>query len=309
MGWRQTVTRRIPRRMVLAFARRYVAGASLESGLEHADALWRDRRLRSTLDVLGESIHDEALSRHALALYQQAAHAAAGRPWVSLSIKPGHFGHYVRPGLAEPQIAALAETCQAQGTRLTIDMEDLDLTDETLRLYRALKPRFPVLGTVLQARLFRTEHDLEALAGLDARVRLCLGVYEVPPDVGHTRKPAAKRNLLRLLPRLLDVAGVVELATHDEQVIAEARELFARRGIDRSRVEFQMLLGVPRRRLQDELVAEGWSVRLYVPFADSWNDAVAYLRRRLAESPSLALLVVRNLLAGDAARAAPPERP
>jgi hypothetical protein len=57
-----------------------------------------------------------------------------------------------------------------------------------------------------------------------------------------------------------------------------------------------MLLGVPRVALQNELVAAGHAVRLYLPFAESWEDGLAYLRRRLAESPSMALLVARNLL-------------
>jgi proline dehydrogenase len=110
------------------------------------------------------------------------------------------------------------------------------------------------------------------------------------------RKAEAKENLLRLLPRLLDTADVVEIATHDRGVIARAREILAEKHVPRERVEFQMLLGVPRAELQADLVAAGWTVRLYVPYADSWSEAVAYLRRRLAESPSMALLVARNLL-------------
>jgi hypothetical protein len=35
-----------------------------------------------------------------------------------------------------------------------------------------------------------------------------------------------------------------------------------------------------------------------VPFAEAWDDAVAYLRRRLAESPSLAVHVMRNVFRG-----------
>jgi proline dehydrogenase len=300
MHWRYRVTNRIPARLVLAFARRYVAGASLDDALRTADELWESRHIRSTLDVLGEHVASPEQAKGALASYLRAAAQVAARPHVSLSIKPGHFGHYVAPALCKSQVRELAERCRVGGTRLTIDMEDVDLTDATLGLYRQLKPEYPNLGVVLQARLFRTADDVESLAGLDARVRLCIGVYDVPAGLGHVRKTDAKENLLRLLPRLLDVAAAVELATHDEQVLDRARRLLEERTIPRDRVEFQMLLGVPRERVQDELVAAGWPVRLYVPFAESWADATAYLRRRLAESPSMALLVLRNLVSrGD----------
>lgn len=296
MSFRTWLAERIPAAAVKVAAGPYVAGDSLEAALACADRLWKERGIRTTLDVLGENVTSEARARHAGDLYLEAAERVVERPHVSLSIKPGHFGFHVRTSLLEQLVRRLATTCQRQGTRLTLDMEDRDLTDATLELYRALRPEFDVLGTVLQTKLFRTERDLESLAGLGARVRLCIGVYDVPPSAGYPRKADAKRNLLRLLPRALDLLDVVEIATHDQAVIAAARALLAGRDVAPERVEFQMLMGVPRRRLQDDLGAAGYDVRLYVPFAESWDDAVAYLRRRLAESPSTALLVATNLV-------------
>ena len=235
----------------------------------------------------------------ALEAYLHAAAGAAERPHVSLSFKPGHFGHHVDPALCERQVRALAAHCETQGTRLTIDMEDVDVTDAALDLYRRLKPEFHGLGIVLQSKLFRTAADVESLQGLGARVRLCLGAYDVSADAGHRDRAEAKANFLRLLPRLLDVAAIVEIATHDAAVIDRTRELLVQRNVPRERVEFQMLLGVPRRKLQDALVADGGAVRLYVPYAESWDDATAYLRRRLVETPSLAGLVLRNLFGGE----------
>lgn len=304
--WSRRLLERLPDRLVLTFARPYVAGPSLDDALRRADELWNQRRLRSTLDVLGEQVSTVDSARRALDSYLRAADAAASRPYVSLSAKPSHLGHGVSAELAAEQLRALAERAGAGGTELTIDMEDTDLTDATLALYRRLKPDFPQLGTVLQSRLFRTADDVESLAGLDARVRVCIGAYDVPASVGHGSRAAAKAALLRLLPRMLELFAVVELATHDPRLIAEARALAAQRR-DRARIEFQMLLGVPRARLQDELVAAGHDVRLYVPYAESWNEALGYLRRRLAERPAMVVPVLRNL----AAREGPhrPERP
>ena len=297
-GWSRRLIERLPDRLVLAFARPYVAGPSLDDALRRADELWEQRRLRSTLDVLGEQVSTVEAARRARDSYLRAADAVASRPYVSLSAKPSHLGHGVSPELAAEQFRALAERAAAHGTALTIDMEDTDLTDATLDLYRRLKPDFPLLGTVLQTRLFRTADDVESLAGLDARVRACIGAYDVPAALGHPRRREAKTALLQLLPRMLELFAVVELATHDAGVIAGARALVAEHP-GRARVEYQMLLGVPRARLQDELLAAGHDVRLYVPYAESWDEALGYLRRRLAERPAMALPVLRNLAAHE----------
>jgi proline dehydrogenase len=293
---RHWLAERLPAAGVRAAAAPYVAGDSLEAALRCADQLWDASGIRTTLDVLGEHVTSAEKARRAGDTYLRAAEQVADRPWASLSVKPGQFGFHVSPALLEELTRELAARCQAQQTRLTLDMEDRDLTTATLDLYRRLRPEFDVLGMVLQTRLFRTERDLETLAGLGARVRLCIGVYEVPPSAGHRSNQQAKDNLLRLLPRALDLLEVVELATHDETVIARARELLKQRKTPRARVEFQMLMGVPRQRVQEDLLGHGHDVRLYVPFTESWDDGVAYLRRRLAESPSMALLVARNLL-------------
>ena len=42
--------------------------------------------------------------------------------------------------------------------------------------------------------------------------------------------------------------------------------------------------------------------RLYIPFALTWEDATAYLRRRMVESPGMHWLVLRNLLTAQRAR-------
>ena len=60
----------------------------------------------------------------------------------------------------------------------------------------------------------------------------------------------------------------------------------------RDRFEFQMLYGI-RRDLQRQLVAEGYRLRLYVPFGEAWYP---YFMRRLAERPANVLFLLRNLI-------------
>jgi proline dehydrogenase len=64
------------------------------------------------------------------------------------------------------------------------------------------------------------------------------------------------------------------------------------RGIAPERFEFQMLYGI-RRDLQQGLRAEGYNVRVYVPFGTFWYP---YFMRRLAESPSTLFFIPMSVL-------------
>jgi len=104
---------------------------------------------------------------------------------------------------------------------------------------------------------------------------------------------------LTLLRRLIAGGHSVEIATHDEALLRKCRRVLEELEVDRSRYEFQMLLGVPREAAQQRLVKEGHKVRLYIPFADNWTDAIAYLKRRMVENPSMAGMVLKNLFSPD----------
>lgn len=290
------VANAIPAYFVRVFAAPYVAGDSLEKALFKADELYRGQGILTTLDVLGEMEKEREPVRKAVDLYLETAAILKDRPHCTISVKPGHFGYYVDPQFCRENIEELAARCQAQGTGLTVDMEDTDLTDFTIGLYRDLKPKYPVLGTVLQSRLFRTEKDVDALDGLNAHIRLCIGIYNVPGSLAYTGRREMKENLLKLLRKLIERGHYVCVATHDTQYIVKAREILAEMKVPKERYEFQMLLGVPRDRVQHELVSSGEKVRLYVPFAVHWDDAIAYLRRRMIENPFMAGLVLKNLV-------------
>ena len=91
---------------------------------------------------------------------------------------------------------------------------------------------------------------------------------------------------------LLDSPVYHGLATHDEAMIAAAKSFAAEHSIAPAHFEFQMLFGV-RRDLQRQLVAEGYNVRVYIPFGREWYP---YFMRRLAERPANVLFIAKNLL-------------
>ncbi len=285
----------IPGRMIRLFGSRYVAGDSLERALEVADALYSERGIESTLDVLGESEETKDKVEKTIGLYLHAIETLEKRPYCSLSVKPGSFGYCVDQDYARSNMDKLASASQSAGREMTIDMEDTDLTDFTLDLYRELKPKYPLLGIVLQTRLFRTQADADTLKGLKARVRACIGIYNVSSDKAMQKKRDMKEKLLELIEKLFDDDHYVCIATHDLEYLEKARKIITDKKIPGDRYEFQMLLGIPRAGIQDKLVSEGERVRFYVPFAESWDDALAYLRRRMYANPSMSALVFKNL--------------
>lgn len=63
-------------------------------------------------------------------------------------------------------------------------------------------------------------------------------------------------------------------------------------GISPQEFEFQMLYGI-RRELQEKLVADGYQVRVYVPYGTAWYP---YFMRRLAERPANLWFFISNFL-------------
>jgi proline dehydrogenase len=99
------------------------------------------------------------------------------------------------------------------------------------------------------------------------------------------------RNYIELMKLLLDRGEYPAIATHDEKMIEQTKAYAAQKPIPPDRFEFQMLYGI-RRDLQRRLVAEGYRLRLYVPFGKAWYP---YFMRRLAERPANVFFLARHL--------------
>ena len=182
---------------------------------------------------------------------------------------------------------------ESYDTFVRLDMESSAYTDRTLqmfedRLYPAYKDN---VGIVLQSYLYRTAPDVERAIQLKCRVRLCKGAYKEPASVAFADKADVDRNYVKCVHALLDRGNYPGIATHDPAIIAEVKRYVAEKRIDQSRFEFQMLYGV-RRDLQEQLVREGYRMRVYVPFGTQWYP---YLMRRLAERPANVAFITGNI--------------
>jgi proline dehydrogenase len=270
---------------------RFVAGATT------ADAVRATRELVAsglavTLDYLGEdtlTAEQAAATRDAYLHLLSALVAAQLAPAAEVSLKLSALGQRFDEKLAHGYAAEVCAAAAAAGTTVTLDMEDHSTTDSTLDILARLRQDLPTVGVALQAYLRRTEADCRDLAGPGSRVRLCKGAYAEPESVAYQAKLEVDRSYVRCLSLLMSGEGYPMLATHDPRLVAIGED--RARWFDRApgEFEFQMLYGV-RPVEQLRLVAEGYTVRVYVPYGTRWYG---YLMRRLAERPANLALLAR----------------
>jgi proline dehydrogenase len=205
------------------------------------------------------------------------------------------MGMDLDPALAEGIVQRLTEHARSVDSFVRVDMEGTPYTQATLDLVHrlhALPGNQGRIGVVIQAYLFRSQADIEKLLSAGIRVRLCKGAYQEPANLAYAQKADVDQNFVRLMQILVSSGIYHGIATHDEAMIDATRKFVAEQKINRASFEFQMLYGI-RRDLQRSLVAEGYRVRVYVPFGTEWYP---YFMRRLAERPANVLFLAKSLL-------------
>jgi len=275
---------------------RFVAGEDIETTVRAIREI-NAHGCTASFDHLNESVTTEAEAEAEVREYVRVLRAIDDSGIRSnVSIKLTQFGLGFDPELAYRNARTVVEEAARRGNFVRVDMEDSAVTQVTLDIFRRLRAEFDLntVGIVVQSYLRRTEQDVRDLLTVPARVRLCKGAYNEPPEVAFPDKRDVDDNYVRCM-RLLLPSGVYHgIATHDERMI-EATKSFAReQGVDKSAFEFQMLYGV-RRDLQVGLAREGYNVRVYVPYGKTWYP---YFMRRLAERPANVWFVLKNMLKG-----------
>jgi len=281
-------------RLAQRLASRFVAGETIDTAL----AALRDLNAAgnsATLDLLGESVTrapDATSARDTYLQLLDRIHAAGAD--ANVSVKLTQMGLDIDSNLCRENMRAIIDRARQHGSFVRIDMEGSAYTQRTLDLFtRVLYPEFAnTAGVVLQSYLRRTAQDVEDMIELKARVRLCKGAYQEPPSVAFPSKRDVDANFVACMERLMERGNYPGLATHDERMIAIAKAFARSKKIEPARFEFQMLYGV-RRDLQRRLRADGYHVRVYVPFGGYWYP---YLMRRLAERPANIGFMLGNLV-------------
>ena len=281
-------------RLAKRFARRFVAGETLDDALGAVRTL-NANGITASLDLLGESVTNEREARAAGTSYlEMLDRIHAHRLNANVSVKLTAMGLDISEELCVSIMHDVLGRAQALNTFVRLDMESSAYTERTLRLFEdRLYPAYKDhVGIVLQSYLYRTWSDVERAIQLRCRVRLCKGAYKEPASVAFPDKTEVDANYLKCMQALLERGNYPAIATHDPKLIAAAKRFVAEHTIDNARFEFQMLYGV-RRDLQEQLVREGYRMRVYVPFGTQWYP---YLMRRLAERPANVAFMTGNIV-------------
>ncbi len=280
-------------------AQRFVAGEESSSAIQAVQELQKDGVL-GNFDLLGEFVTDPATANEfaekILALQAQAA-AAGIKPYISVKLSSVGQG-MTQDGqdLGLQNARRIVSQARELGGFVCLDMEDHTRVDVTLQQFRTLVGEFgrEYVGTVLQSYLYRTEADRDGLDDLTPNLRIVKGAYLEPESVAMPQKADVDAGYRRLVYANLKSGNYTNVATHDESIIDDVKMFVLSHGIPKSQFEFQMLYGI-RRDLQKKLAAEGFTVRVYLPYGRDWY---AYFSRRIAERPANVMFVLRGMLKG-----------
>jgi proline dehydrogenase len=273
-------------------ASRFVAGERLDDAIAVAAEL-RASEITAVLDHLGENVTAPEHASQAVSDYIRAVERIRVEPDLDLmiSVKLTQLGLDFSEELCVSNLERVLEAARAASTLVMVDMESSAYVDRTLSVFRTLRARHDGIGVALQSCLRRTARDVDALPE-GSIVRMVKGAYLEPPEVAFEHRREVDTAFAQLTATLLSRGHIVHVATHDPQLLEGTKRYVERRRLPWEQVEFQMLHGV-RRDLQDDLAANGYPVRVYIPYGSEWYP---YLTRRMAERPANMWFFLSNLV-------------
>jgi proline dehydrogenase len=275
---------------------RFVAGETIDEAVSFIREI-NAEGCSATFDHLNESVGSAGEADQEVVEYLNIlTKIDEARIKSNVSIKLTQFGLGLDPELAYRNARKVVEEAHRRGNFVRVDMEDSQVTQQTIDIFKRLRSEYGLneVGIVLQSYLRRTYSDAQELVKLPARIRICKGAYNEPPEVAFPDKKDVDANYVRVMQLLLASGTYHGIATHDPKMIDATVNFAGKQGIGKDQFEFQMLYGI-RRDLQRQLAGDGYNVRIYVPYGKHWYP---YFMRRLAERPANVWFVLKNMFKG-----------
>lgn len=271
-------------------ARRFIAGQNLSQALNVAEKL-NKQGLMTTLDYLGEDVasKDDALA--ATEEYINILRSLKDRNLDKyISIKLTQIGLAIDKDLCKENLIKIVEEAQKLDGFVRVDIEGSKYTSDTFEVIKTVKTTTAPLGAAVQAMLKRTPSDLSTLIDSEIPVRLCKGAYKEPANIAYQKRNEVDVQFLALMKELLLSQTYNAIATHDDDLIEATKAYAKNNSIAKDSFEFQMLMGI-RRNFQKKLAANGWRLRVYVPYGSHW---LPYIIRRLREKKENLWFVIKH---------------
>ncbi|MBA2175723.1 proline dehydrogenase [Halobacillus locisalis] len=272
-------------------AGKFVAGETVPAAVQTIQEL-NEQGMSVTIDHLGEFIDSEQEAREAADGCIDAIKAIAEHNLDSqLSLKLTSMGLDISEKVVMENMRRILDVAEEKDVFVTIDMEDHERCEKTLSIFKELRSEYEHIGTVLQSYLYRTVEDIEDLNQYNPNLRLVKGAYKESPKVAFPDKKDVDENLKKIIKMHLLNGNYTAVASHDDAMIEFTKRLVEEKDIPKDQFEFQMLYGIRTER-QAELVAEGYKMRVYVPYGNDWYG---YFMRRLAERPANVAFVLKGV--------------
>jgi len=283
----------LPKSFIKIFASRYIAGEYLPEGVRVVKEL-NSKKIRATMDVLGEDTtklnEAESSTKEALKVLETISLEKLDS---TLSVKLTQLGLKLNYDICLQNMKMILTEAKKLNNYIEIDMEDSTCTYDTVKIYKELRKEFANCGLVMQAYLRDAQNIFNGSLNelQNSSVRLCKGIYNESEEIAFKVKQEIRNNFVQLLDFLFANNIYVGIATHDPYLVDAAKHLILKYNKSFDQFEFQMLLGV-KIDLRDQLVSEGYKVRIYVPFGTEWYK---YSIRRMKENPQLAKNIAMNI--------------
>lgn len=273
-------------------ASRVVAGETIDEAIRGVREL-NKKGLVCTLDHLGEfvfSVEEANESADYCIKTLEAIHSSGVD--CNLSLKMTQLGLDISRDLCMQNMRRILDAAKKNGNLFVrIDMEDYAHNEVTLEILHELLEDYDNVGTVIQAYLYKSADDIEALKEKKVNLRLVKGAYKESPTVAFPNKADVDENYKKIIKQHLLNGNYAAIATHDDNIINYVKQLEKEYNIPRTQFEFQMLYGI-RPQSQLDLAKEGYKMRVYVPYGNDWYG---YFMRRLAERPANVAFVLKGL--------------
>lgn len=279
-------------RLPFALAKRFVAGETFKAAIPKVQEL-NQKGIKVSLDLLGENVKDRKTADATTAEYVDLLKGIQDMGLDSnISIKLTMLGLDIDEKYCVDNLYTLLDVAKQNGQFIRLDMEGSPYTQRTIDILKKAHAEYPGhVGTVIQAMMHRTQNDIPDLVSVGADVRLCKGAYKEPSNIAIQNMPDIREAFKGYAKQLLGVTPYPRMATHDDELIQFVLDYTTEKGIAKDRFEMQMLYGL-RQNTCEELAANGYNVRVYVPYGTMW---LPYFTRRLRERKENVWFVVSTL--------------
>jgi len=282
----------LPKFFVKIVASPYIAGITDNEMLNNVKKL-NAQGFKVAIDILGEHVQTETEAQEITDRYVSIYNEIAKRKLsANISIKLTHIGQDLGYDIVKDNLYKLIQAARKNNNFLRLDMENTPYTSETIQLYKEMFLEYQNIGIVIQAYLNRSLGDIVNLANEQFNVRVCKGIYVEEPHLVMDDYQEIRDNYIKLVKEAINKGSYVGIATHDEFLIDNICLWLEKNNVPKHRFEFQVLHGVPMRKKLKQLMDNGITVRVYLPFGDNWYD---YSIRRLKENPKMAGYIIKNL--------------